>query len=57
VPLHTDEKEDEQLELCLGMFTSSVAKQKSGVLELYDDAILRMVDEYAPSALEGLYIE
>jgi hypothetical protein len=38
-------------EVCLGKYTSSVAQQKNGSLELFDTAILRFLDEYAPLIL------
>lgn len=50
-----DEKskgEDEWVEICLGKFTSSVAKEKSGTLDLFDPALLRLVEENMPSVLE-----
>ena len=51
VPLSSDEKHNEVLEVCLGKFTSSVAKQKNGTLELFDATILRLLEEYMPSML------
>jgi hypothetical protein len=57
VPVSGDEKNSKQLEVCLGKFTSSVAKQKSGVLELYDDVVLRLIEEHVPSMLEREYVE
>jgi hypothetical protein len=57
VPVSGDEKKSKQLGACLGKFTSSVAKQKSGVLELYDDMLLRLVEEHVPSMLEREYVE
>jgi hypothetical protein len=44
-------------ETCLGKFISSVAKAKSGTLELYDSAILRLVEEHAPSILTRGVVE
>jgi hypothetical protein len=41
-------------EVCLGKYTSSVALQKCGKLELYDAAIWRLIAEHNPSALVGL---
>jgi hypothetical protein len=49
--LATREKKEERLEICLGVYTSSVASRKSGSLELFDAVILRLVDEYAPGLL------
>lgn len=45
-------KKDESLEICLGKFTSSVAHDKSGTLVLFDEALVRLVEEYAPSLFE-----
>ena len=45
------DKEGDRLEVCLGKFTSSVASKKNGTLELFDTAILRLVEEYASSLL------
>lgn len=45
--------EDEWVEVCLGKFTSSVAKEKSGTLDLFDAALLRLAGEHMPSVLEG----
>lgn len=39
------------LEICLGKYTSSIASKKSGSLEFFDTAILRLVKEYAPEML------
>ncbi|KAF2830640.1 hypothetical protein CC86DRAFT_165152 [Ophiobolus disseminans] len=56
LPLDTgDEKEmkkDQRREVCLGKFTSSVAKMKSGTLELYDMALVRLCEEYMSEMLE-----
>jgi hypothetical protein len=38
-------------EVCLGTYTSSVASMKNGRLEFADEAILRLIDEHAPSML------
>lgn len=46
-----EENKEEQGEVCLGVYTSSVASRKSGTLELFDTAILRLIDEYAPEVL------
>jgi hypothetical protein len=35
----------------LGKYTSSVAAKKSGKLDLYDGAILKLIEEYAPHLL------
>ncbi|KAH7396704.1 hypothetical protein DE146DRAFT_47084 [Phaeosphaeria sp. MPI-PUGE-AT-0046c] len=43
---------DEWVEVCVGKFTSSVAKEKSGTLELFDSALLRLVEDNMPSVLE-----
>jgi hypothetical protein len=40
-------------EVCLGKYTSSVAKKKRGVLELFDGAMIRFSEEYALGLLEG----
>jgi hypothetical protein len=45
------EKERGQFEVTLGTYTSSVVKMKNGTLEFADAAILRLLDEYAPSML------
>jgi hypothetical protein len=55
--LSGNEKDNEQREICLGKFTSSVAKQKSGVLKLYDHGILRLVDGHEPAVLEESFVE
>jgi hypothetical protein len=47
----TDKKEEMQVEVCLGTYTSSVAARKSGILEFFDAVILRLIDEFAPSML------
>jgi hypothetical protein len=39
-------------EVCLGKYTSSVARKKSGVLELFDGAMVRFGEEYALGLLE-----
>jgi folylpolyglutamate synthase/dihydropteroate synthase len=39
-------------EVCLGKYTSSIAKEKSGVLELFDGAIVRFAEEHALGSLE-----
>lgn len=41
-------------EVCLGKYTSSVALQKHGKLELYDAAIWRLIADHIPSALAGV---
>ncbi|KAJ5062646.1 hypothetical protein J3E74DRAFT_416543 [Bipolaris maydis] len=46
-----DDKKHEQGEPCLGKYTCSIAAKKNGTLEFFDDAILRLVDAYAPSML------
>jgi hypothetical protein len=53
LPLVGEDKTQDQLEMCLGKFTSSVAKFKSGTLELYDAAIVRLCEEHMPSMLAG----
>jgi hypothetical protein len=51
---HANEKgkEDDKVEICLAKFTSSVAKMKSGVLDVFDAAILRLVEEHVPGILD-----
>jgi hypothetical protein len=39
-------------EVCLGKYTSSIAKKKSGVLELFDGAVVRFAEEHALGLLE-----
>jgi hypothetical protein len=39
-------------EVCLGKYTSSVARKKSGVLELFDGAMVRFGEEYSLGLLE-----
>ena len=39
-------------EVCLGKYTSSIAAEKSGTLEVFDCAVLRFVERYMPSLLE-----
>ena len=34
--------------ICLGRNTSSISRKKSGTLELFDAAILRLIKEHAP---------
>lgn len=53
-PVTKGGKEKDQPEVCLGKFISSVAKAKNGTLELHDNAILRVVEEHAPSMLAQL---
>lgn len=55
VPLKASEdgQDDEHIEICLGKYTSSVAKMKYGVLELYDGALLRVVEGWMPMLLVG----
>jgi hypothetical protein len=50
IPLIGDEK-GAGFEICLAKYTSSIAKQKHGVLELFDTAILRLAEEHAPTLL------
>jgi hypothetical protein len=47
----TEEKGEQRDEVCLGTYTSSVASTKSGVLELFDAVILRLIDAHAPTML------
>ncbi|KAI4642991.1 hypothetical protein J4E93_007060 [Alternaria ventricosa] len=46
-----EEKKEDRDEVCLGLYTSSVASRKNGRLEFFDAVILRLVDEYAPDVL------
>jgi len=46
-----EEKKEEQGEVCLARYMSSVASRKSGTLEFFDAVILRLIDEYAPGVL------
>jgi hypothetical protein len=50
----TEQKRQEPAELCLGTYTSSVAREKNGTLEFFDATIMRLVDEYAPSMLSEI---
>ncbi|KAI4685838.1 uncharacterized protein J4E88_003675 [Alternaria novae-zelandiae] len=47
----TEEKKEGQAEVCLGVYTSSVASRKSGTLEFFDTVILRLINENAPEML------
>ena len=54
VPLGVVEKTEqmeETGEVCLGKYTSSIAAEKSGTLEVFDEAVLGFVEEYIPSLL------
>jgi hypothetical protein len=51
IPADGDEKEQHRPGVCLGKYTCSVACRKNGVLDIFDTAILRLVEEYAPSML------
>ncbi|KAH7083229.1 hypothetical protein BKA63DRAFT_502518 [Paraphoma chrysanthemicola] len=51
IPSVGDEKREDHPEVCLGKYTCSVACSKNGTLDLFDTAILRLVEEYAPSML------
>lgn len=54
VPFQIDEKEaGEVREVCLGTFRSSIAAEKSGTLEIFDQAVLRFVEEAIPGLIEG----
>ncbi|KAF1829793.1 hypothetical protein BDW02DRAFT_573644 [Decorospora gaudefroyi] len=46
---HNKEKGKEPTDVCLGTYTSSIAQQKHGKLDFSDAAILRLIEEYAPS--------
>jgi hypothetical protein len=50
----TGEKKEERAEVCLGTYTSSVARRKNGTLEFFDATILRLIDDYAPSILDAI---
>ncbi|KAF1922978.1 uncharacterized protein M421DRAFT_49582, partial [Didymella exigua CBS 183.55] len=52
MPGRSAEERDGAREVCLGTYTSSVAAEKSGVLEVFDGAVLRVVEERMPSLLE-----
>jgi hypothetical protein len=45
-------KVEEMREVCLGKYTSSIAAEKSGTLEIFDKAVVRFVEDYAPTLLE-----
>ncbi|ORY13056.1 hypothetical protein BCR34DRAFT_278019 [Clohesyomyces aquaticus] len=54
LPISQDSKaesESDMMEVCLGKYTSSVAKFKCGVLELYDGAIWRLLKEFCPGTV------
>ncbi|KAF2116387.1 hypothetical protein BDV96DRAFT_686754 [Lophiotrema nucula] len=46
-------KADSEVEVCLGKYTCSVAKKKSGTLELFDGAILSLMSEHMSEILPG----
>ncbi|KAI4917964.1 uncharacterized protein J4E92_008903 [Alternaria infectoria] len=46
-----EEKKERRDEVCLGVYTSSVASRKSGTLEFFDPVILRLINENAPEML------
>ena len=47
----TEKKKEERDEVCLGVYTSSVASSKNGTLEFFDAVILRLVDDHALDVL------
>lgn len=51
VPVETQGGKDGVREICLGKYTSSIAAEKSGTLEVFDHALLRFVEQYVPSLL------
>lgn len=51
LPVTSDENKKRQPEVCLGKYTSSIAGRKNGTLEFFDTAIVRLVEEHAPSLL------
>ena len=54
VPVDVGEKEEGcWREFCLGKYTSSIAAEKSGTLEVFDDAVVRLVEENMPGLLAG----
>jgi hypothetical protein len=57
LPAIKGERQRIQPEVCLGTFTSSVAAQKNGTLELFDAAILRLVQEHIPTMLAWISFE
>jgi len=46
-----EEKKEKRNQVCLGVYTSSVVSRKSGTLEFFDAAILRLINENAPEML------
>lgn len=55
MPLSGAEKAGEvggRREVCLGKYTSSIAAEKSGTLEIFDGAVVRFVQDYVPTLLE-----
>ncbi|KAF2020659.1 hypothetical protein BU24DRAFT_5671 [Aaosphaeria arxii CBS 175.79] len=44
-------EDGQQLEVCLGKYTSSIASKKHGTLDLFDGAIWHLMVDYMPSAL------
>jgi hypothetical protein len=54
VPLNEEKKGngEESVEVCIAKFTSSVAKVKGGVLEVYDGVILRLCEEGSMGLLD-----
>jgi hypothetical protein len=51
LPGNGKDVEQSRPEVCLGKFTSSIAKQKNGSLNLFDSVILQMLEEHAPLVL------
>lgn len=52
VPVCAEEEKGERMrEVCLGKYTSSLAAEKSGTLEVFDSSVLRFVRECTPSLL------
>ena len=45
-------REVQSAEVCLGKYVSSIAAEKSGILEIFDGAMLEFVEKYIPSLFE-----
>lgn len=51
VPVDSTEEKEGTKEICLGKYTSSIAAEKSGTLEVFDEAVLRFVEGWMPGLL------
>lgn len=52
VPCDGEGDEERAREVCLGKYTCSIAEEKSGMLEIFDRAVLRFVEECMPGLLK-----